>query len=133
MTKDQAMKILGISRFTYTKKLEQAYRQKCQQLQIRMIPGNPCLERRKAQTELAELATAWKTLSNRKSTENKNLKPRTATKQYPINRTTTHVSPQNLGGFWDDFFDILPIPKPVVMILLIAMFFLVFVSLFKTL
>ena len=133
MTKDSAKNILGISHSAGIKTAEQAYRQKCRQLQIRMVPGNPYLERRKAQTELAELTTAWKMLSNGKSTENKNPKPRTATKQYPASRTTTYASTQNLGSLWDDFFDLLPIPKSVVILLLVAMFFSVFISLFKTL
>jgi hypothetical protein len=133
MTKDSARNILGISHSAGIKTAEQTYRQKCRQLQIRMVPGNPCLERRKAQTELAELTTAWKMLSNGKSTENKNPKPRTATKQYPANRTTTYASTQNLGSLWDDFFDLLPIPKPVAILFMAATLFLVFFSLFKTL
>jgi len=133
MTKEHAMNILGISHSAGIKTAEQAYRQKCRQLQIRMVPGNPCLERRKAQTELAELTTAWHLFSSGKSTENKNSKPRTAAKQHPARRAAAYASTQNLGSLWDDFFDLLPIPKPVAMLFMAAMLFAVFFSLLKTL
>jgi hypothetical protein len=133
MTKDHAGNILGISHSASIKTAEQAYCQKRQQLQIRMVPGNPCLERRKAQTELAELTTAWHLFSNGKYTENKNPNPKTAAKQYPTNRTVNYASTQNLGSLWDAFFGLLPIPKFVVMIFMVTMLFAVFISLFKTL
>ncbi|MFA6186340.1 MAG: hypothetical protein WC770_03890 [Phycisphaerae bacterium] len=133
MTKDHAMNILGISHSASIKTAEQAYCQKRQHLQIRMVPGNPCLERRKAQTELAELTMAWKMFSNGKSTENKNPTPRTAAKQYPARRTAAYASTQNLGSLWNDFLDLLPIPKPVAIALILAMFFSVIISLLKNL
>jgi hypothetical protein len=133
MTKDHAINILGISHSDGIKTAEQAYRQKCRQLQIRMVPGNPCSERRKAQTELAELTTAWHLFSNGKSTENKNPKPRTAAKQPPVHKKTNYTPTQNLGSLWDDFFDLLPLPKPVPILFMAAMLFLVFISLLKTL
>lgn len=131
MTMEQARNILGISHSAGLKTVEQIYRQKCRQLQIRMVPGNPCSERMKAQTDIAELTTAWHLVSNGKSTENKNQKPRTAAKQYPANRKTTYASPQNLGSLWDEFVDMLPISKSAALILLAAMFFLVIVSVLK--
>lgn len=133
MTKDHARNILGISPSAGINAAEQAYCQKRRQLQIRMVPGNPCLERMNAQTELAELTTAWRTLSNGKSAKSKIPKPRTTAKQYPANRTAAYASTQNLGSLWNDFLDLLPIPKYVAMFLMVTVLFAVFISLFKTL
>lgn len=133
MTKEQARNILGISHSASIKTTEQAYQQKCRQLQIRMVPGNPCSCRQKAQIELAKLVTARRMLSNHKSNENENSTSRTATKHHPVNRTTTYTPTHNMGNLWNDFFDMLPIPKPVAILLLVAMFFCVFVTLLKTL
>lgn len=120
MTKEQARKILGISQSTNLKAAQEIYLQKVRRLRIRIMPGNLCSDRLKAQTELAQLATAWEVLT---------VQP--APKQ-TVNRKSPCAATPDLAGLWEDLLDILPIPKPVAVILFVSMVLTVVISLVET-
>ena len=132
MTKIKARNIFGITSSASPKKIEQIYFHKSKQLQIRMSPGFPCSERLKAEAELVELITARKTLHKQKMANNK--KQVNVNKQYQVNKNNA-TYPQNysLNSLWEHFFNLIPIPKPLVAFLIIFVFVVVTFLLIKTL
>jgi hypothetical protein len=126
MTKQQAITILGITDSTDLIMAENIYDHKCRKLQLRLTPGNHCSDRMKAQTELAQLATAWETLASDTSVLNK--KRKTAARTYPAKNTTTYTIDFDLGSLWDDFADMLPVPKPLAILFVVAILILIVIG-----
>jgi len=134
MTKEQARIILGISRSASAKTAERAYRQNCQRIQLRMIPGNMLSDRQEAANELLELTTAQKTWNTKRPKKSKRSKPRrTVNRQKPARQTPSPNLPQDLADAWDAFFSALPLPIPLIVAVLIAVCGAVIVSLLRNL
>ena len=131
MTKTDARKILGISPRAGLKAAERAYHQKCRNLQIRMLPGNPRSERQQAEVELVELTDAWKSMQTKRSTNNRRTKPRvTVNRQKPVKQSATiweviHEMCQS----WEFLVGMVPLPKPATVAILIVYFLLVMITL----
>lgn len=142
MTKDDARKILGIPRSAGLKPAERAYHQKKGDLQLRMLPGNPLSDRQQAQAKLVKLTDAWNTMQTKQSIKKKHPRPkRSASKRYPKPkwaatkprpaRQTTALDPRlDMADYWDIIIEMVPLPKPVVLAILIIEFALVITILF---
>lgn len=131
MTKTDARKILGISPRAGLKAAERAYHQKCRNLQIRMLPGNPCSERQQAEVELVELTDAWKSMQTKRSTNNRCTKPRvTVNQQKPAKQSTTIWDViYDMGQSWKVLIGMTSFSKTTVLAILIAEFVLVMITL----
>jgi hypothetical protein len=135
MTKVDACKILGISPSASLKSAEQAYRQKCRNLQFRMAPGNIRSEREQAQSDLVKLVEAWKIMQTKQTTSRRTVnqpKPRPAVNQpKPINRQTTFWDViHDLAQNWNIVIGMSPFPKPATIAILAVYFLLVVITLF---
>lgn len=130
MTKVDARKILGISRSAGVKSAERAYRQKSQNLQARMLPGNPCSDRRKALAELAELTEARKAMQTKRSTKKSHAKPRATVNHRRSARQTFVLDViHDMVENWNVFIKMIPLRKPVALTILIVEFALVITTL----
>ncbi|MCF7955176.1 MAG: hypothetical protein K9M75_05185 [Phycisphaerae bacterium] len=110
MTRNEAYRLLGISRSVGIKPAEQAYRQKCKECQMNMIPGNSVSVRKKAQEELAQLTTAWHAIQIVSPRKQTNTKP---TKTTPKPKPVSAQKVDDLANSWDSFFSMLPFPRPI--------------------
>ncbi|MCJ7783224.1 MAG: hypothetical protein MUP41_04780, partial [Desulfobacterales bacterium] len=64
MTIEQAYKELGVSRRSSPTKIEQAFKEKSQKLQLQMITGHSLSKRLQATEQMVKLATAHEVLQN---------------------------------------------------------------------
>ena len=117
MTKHEARMYLGVSNSDSNKRIVQTYQNQCQTLQSKMIPGNSCTDRQKAQAELVNLTAAWNTLEIKPSTK-KEFQPLTS-----INRVDSIPSSNkayDLADSWEQVFEVIPYAKPILLFFVIA-------------
>ena len=132
MTKTKARRVLGISNSAGLKSARRVYRDRCQKIQLRLVPGNAIQDRQKAQETLVELTAAWRTLNatpTGRSRPTARRKPDNRRK--PASQPATANVSEDLASAWDDLFDTLPLPAPVVVLLLLATIFIAILSLFR--
>ena len=136
MTKNEARKILGISRSASSDKAEQAYRKKQNELRLRLIPGNTKADRQKAQAGMAMTMTAiqmLQTTTTRKPPARKPVPRKTTTMPKPTKAKSATVNyyqkPQTLADAWELFAQLSLLPAPVTVVLLILTFIIVLIGL----
>ena len=130
MTKTEAYKIVGVSASANRSKVELAYRGKCKKLRLKLIPGMPLATRRKAQTDLIKLTSAWQII--------KALPPRKARIPMPAVRKATrrrpvvvnvYRKPQTLAEAWQQVLSLMPFSEPVAVVIIIMAILLAIVFL----
>lgn len=125
MTKTEACKLLDISISATRPQAELAYRQKQKKLQLQLIPGMPPETRRKAQSELVRLDSAWQTLKTLPVQEPIKIKPPRATPRPKRSVPNLERKPNTLGEAWEQLSSTCPFPGPVLAVLLIVVFLLI--------
>ena len=118
MTSDNARTILAVPRTAKKKSIEQAYKKRCKELQIKIRPGNPITVRKQAQAQLVQVTAAWNMLNQKPVKRSTKSTP----KPQRMPRVTWHPTsysggPLNLGTVWKKFFSLIPLPEPVVIII----------------
>ncbi len=121
MTKHEARMYLGVSNSDSSKQITQVYQNQCQTLQSKMIPGNSCVERQKAQADLVNLTTAWNTLDIKQS-KNK-FQPIISINQ--VDSTLSSDKAYDLADCWVQVFKSIPFAKPVMIIFLLYLILLI--------
>jgi hypothetical protein len=125
MTIEQAYEELGVSRRSSPTKIEQAFKEKSQKLQLQMITGQSLSKRQQATEQMVKLATAHEVLQNShlKATPKSN----SSCSKKPSRARQTFRNPfwlQTRGQPVADFVSAIPLPKPAVIasfVLLILM------------
>lgn len=121
MTKVDARKILGISRSAGLKTAERAYRQKQQAIQVRMLPGNPYIERQQAHMELTELTEAWRAMQTKRPKRGRPVtQHKTATPQ--TRKMNVEDVIQDFFEAWDLLVELMPFSKFKTRVILICFF-----------
>jgi len=120
MTIEQAYKELGVSRRSSPTKIEQAFKEKSQKLQLQMITGHSLSKRLQASEQMVKLATAHEVL------QNSHLKPTPKSNSSCSKKASRASQPfhnplwfQTTGQPVADFVSAIPLSKPVVIASLI--------------
>ena len=130
MTKTQAQRILGISGSVSPRSAKRIYSEKCQKVRRGMVPGNTLHKRQKAEDQLLELTMAWRVLNTKPARRGRSPTPnRTGNGSRPAPQPRVASQVEDLAGAWEGLFDVIPLPAPVVVFLLIAVFLIVVLSL----
>jgi len=132
MTQAEAYIVLGVSRSASRSRKEQAYQEKQRKLRLKLVPGNPLADRRKAQAELARLTTAWQVLKASPTARPRAKKPAPRKWTPPKPQPVPPQIPQTLTEAWELLLDLMPFPKPVTVMLVIIVFLLTIVSLIRS-
>lgn len=142
MTNADARKILGISLSVSLKSAEGVYLQKRNKLRLHMLQGNPRPVREQARSELTELTNAWNAIQTKQSASKRCPKPRRpastrypkskrpATKPRPAKQVAALNPGMGMADYWDIITDMVPLPKPLILAILIIEFALVITILF---
>jgi hypothetical protein len=128
MTEQKAYKIIGVSRNCTGRKALEAYNKKKTKLQLQLRNGMSKTVRTQAADKLKELTTAWDTIN--KTSKGRTRKKTSARKnpsQQPAN------PPDDLGQAWGDFMDLIPLPKPLVVTIMVFFALWVIAALFRNL
>ena len=135
MTKREACKLLDISISATRPQAQVAYRQKQKKLQLQLIPGMPPETRRKAQSELVRLGSAWQALKTLPVHKPLKTKPQTVKPTLRPKPSIPNLSrkPKTLGEAWEQLSSTCPFPGPVLAVLLIVVFLLIILGLLLSL
>ena len=113
MTTDEAYSILGVPSTSTIADIEQAYKDRLHKLQLQLLAGQSLSLRRRAQGQIALLASAWEVLQKQASQSHN---PPPGSSQGPLPRPVS-PSPSSLPAGqrnWPGFTSLAPLPKSAI-------------------